>query len=130
VLEGRLRPDLPLEIALYDDFISQLECELACSKEKERDLIDKWHKSAKKSMKHLQRKRELKTINRELDESLRRKAEELDGLLAKNRRLNETVSSKQNAVNFSRSHLEKVQHENDDLRLRICRLGRAIAQRG
>jgi len=73
VLEGSLHPDFPLEtkIALYDDFISQLKRELASIKEKERDLIDKWHKYVEKSMQQLQQNRELKTINRDLDESLR-----------------------------------------------------------
>ena len=56
----------------------------------------------------------------------------MDGLLAENRHLNEMVLSKQNAINFCRSHLEKVQAqcENDDLRLRIRQLEWAIEQRG
>ena len=61
---------------------------------------------------------------------LRRKMKKLNGLLAENRCLYETVLSKQNAVNFFRSHLEKVQRENDDLRLQIRRPQRAIEQRG
>ena len=121
MLEGRLRPELPLgtEIALYDDLISQLEREIACRKKKERDLIDKWHKSIKKSVWHLQRKRELKTINRDLDESLRQKTKELDEILAKTRRLNETVTSKQNVINFFRSQLEKMHHENVQYRFQV-----------
>jgi len=43
VLEGRLYPEFPLdtEVALYNNFILQLECEVACSKEKMRGLAEK-----------------------------------------------------------------------------------------
>jgi len=57
ILEGHLWPDLPMEteIALYDHLISQLEHKLAHSWGKERDLIDRWHNSIKKSEENLQR---------------------------------------------------------------------------
>ena len=70
-MEGHLRPDLSIksEITLYDHIIWQLERELAHSKETKRDLSDKWHQSSVKSMDQLRRLKDLKTMNRLLNES-------------------------------------------------------------
>ena len=93
-----------------------MEHELAHSKEEERDLIDKWHQSAVKSMDQLWRLKDLKATNRLLSESLQHKTNELNEVLAMKHRLNEMVISKQNTVNFFRSQLEKVQRAGDQLR--------------
>ena len=63
MLQGCLRSDLPLgiEITLYDD--SQLKRELACSKEKEKYLCDKWNQWTTKSMNQLQWLKDLKKKN-------------------------------------------------------------------
>jgi len=51
-MEGCFRPNFPIkiEIALYDYIILQLERELACIKEIERDLNNKWYHLVMKSM--------------------------------------------------------------------------------
>ena len=123
-MEGRFSPDLPIktEIALYDHVILQLQRELARSKETERDLNDKWYQSAMKSIDQLRRLKNLKTMNRLLNEFLQHKTDELKEVMVANLRLDEMVMSKQNAVNFSRSQLEKVQRENDILQSRVRQL--------
>ena len=65
-----------------------------------------------KSMDQLRRLKDLKVMNRLLNESLQHKTDELNEVLAVNHHLDEMVISKQNAVNFFRSQLEKAQQEN------------------
>ena len=61
-MEGRLHPEfsLEIEIALYSDFILQLECELAYSKEKERDLSERCNRSAQRVSERQQQVKELR----------------------------------------------------------------------
>ena len=76
VLEGRLHPEfsLEIEIALYSDFILQLECELAYSKEKERDLFERCNRSAQRVSERQQQVKELRAslqqVSGELKEAL------------------------------------------------------------
>ena len=76
VLEGHIYPKFSLEtkLALYNDFISQLEHELACSKEKERDLSERWNQSAQRVLERQQHEKELRAslqqVSRELKEAL------------------------------------------------------------
>ena len=74
-----------------------------------------------KSVDQLRRLKDLKTMNRDLSESLQQKTIELKEVLAASCRLDEMVVSKKNAVNFSRSQLEKVLHENVNLQSRVHR---------
>jgi len=77
---------------------------MACSKEAERNPCDKWHLSVMKSMDQLRQLKDLKNMNRLLNESLQRKMDELNEVLAAKNYLDEMVISKQNAVNFFQSH--------------------------
>ena len=52
---------------------------------------------------------------KELRASLQQMTEELKQVFAENYRLNQAVSSRENAVDFSRSRLDEVQRENDIL---------------
>ena len=115
VMEGLLPLVLSIEteIALYDQIISQLDCELTRSKETEKDLCDKWNQSAAKSMDQLRRLKDLKETNRLMNESLQHKIDEMNELLAMKHRLDEMV--KQATNNFFRSQLEKMHRENDQL---------------
>ena len=103
VMEGRLRPKLPIktEIALYDHIIWQLERDPTHRKNVERDLSDKWYQSAVKTMDQLRRLKDLKATNRLLSESFQHKIDELNEVLDAKHRLDEIVISKQNTVNFS-----------------------------
>jgi len=74
-----------------------------------------------KSVDQLRRLKDLKTMNRDLSESLQQKTIELKEVLAASCRLDEMVVSKKNTVNFSRSQLEKVLHENVNLQSRVHR---------
>ena len=99
-----------------------MDHELTRSKETKRNLCDKWHQLAAKSMDQLRRLKDLKDTNRLLNESLQRKTDELNEVLAVKHRLDEMVIRKYNALNISRSQLEKAQHENHKLWYRVRRL--------
>ena len=66
-------------------------------------------------MNQLQRLKDLKETNRLLNESIQRKSDEFNEALAVKHNLDEMVTSKQNAINFFRSQLEKMHHENAQL---------------
>ena len=62
-------------------------------------------------MDQLHRLKDLKETNRFLNESIQRKSGELNEALVVKHHLDEMVTSKQNAVNFFLSRLEKMHHE-------------------
>ena len=80
-------------------------------------------------MDHPQRLKDLKETNCLLNESLH-KMDELNEVLAVKHHLDEMIASYQNAVNFSRSQLEKMHHENAQLRFQVRQLKKKAEQRG
>ena len=110
LLGGRLLPELILEVevTLYNNFVSQLEREMADFKEKERGLSEKWHWSTQKALERQRQVKELKT-------SLQKISRKLVEARAKFRQLRQTIQRWQNNVVFSRSRLEEMRRENDKL---------------
>ena len=95
---GRIRPEflLKVKVRLYDNFISQLKCEMTGCKEKERILSGKWHLSTKKSLDLLRKVQGLRI-------SLQKMTDELDSMRGEIRQLQQTIQIWQNVVDFLRS---------------------------
>jgi len=120
-LEGRLHPEfsLEIEIALYSDFILQLECELAYSKEKERDLSERWSRPKGCCA---------PAAGEEAEGFPSAGISRVERVARRESSTNQMLSSRENALDFSRSRLEEVQCENDRLRNQVHRLEWEIEQ--